>query len=398
MLDPVIDFLKAVFAFIFSIPARGKDAVLGFFKLPPKTGEDGTPRRWRITRWLLKMAVAWTVLLWMGPLVWHATWVRGHDLHYPQNVISQTGMKRANQSTNVEDGTQDTLTGGRSQLVEMEIALIRFLVDENQWMESLPQYKFGFFTYPWAKTPFLDNKAAFQFGVLSAVRRVSVELADTIGRLRSTSEMDRDLQNARGNLQYDSETWWFNPFDDARPFGPVQPSPSVYRKAVTLLDSYNRRVESGNAVFDARADNLRSLMDRAANDLGSVADSLSKRSTAKRYNPTTHQFEQGEGNNRGWFDMEADNAFMQASGQVYAYHGFIQAARVDFATVIRNRGLTDVWNRLEQNLAEAADLDPWIISNGTRDGLIMPDHLAVMAEAVLRSRAVMQEISDILDR
>ncbi|MCC2113640.1 MAG: DUF2333 family protein, partial [Hyphomicrobiales bacterium] len=150
--------------------------------------------------------------------------------------------------------------------------------------------------------------------------------------------------------------------------------------------------------FDARADNLRSFLSRITADLGSVADSLAKRSVGTRYDPATHTFVPGEGNDRGWFDFRADNYFYEALGQVYAYHGLLQAARLDFANVIKVRGLDDIWDRMEAHVAQAAAMSPMIVSNGREDGFLMPDHLAVMAQAVLRARANLTEIRDILDR
>ena len=82
-------------------------------------------------------------------------------------------------------------------------------------------YRFGFFGIDWDHTPFLDNKASFQRGVNQAVRRTSVELVDTLGRVRGTSGINNDLQKARGNLQFDEYSWYFG----LDPFGPKTPKP-----------------------------------------------------------------------------------------------------------------------------------------------------------------------------
>src|SRR5262245_62495599 len=55
-------------------------------------------------------------------------------------------------------------------------------------------YKLGLFGMPWERTPFFDNKTAFQRGVNQAVRRTAIELVDTLGRVRGTSGIDPDLQ------------------------------------------------------------------------------------------------------------------------------------------------------------------------------------------------------------
>jgi len=403
MFDHVIDFLMALYrsaaALLVSFPARIARLLRRIVSIGPATLPDGTRRRFRHLKWLAKVSAVVIVVLYMGPLLWHALWIRGYDLNYPAAILRASHLKEANDSTTVQQGTKDTRTCDRSQLVDMQIKLIDFLVNENGWVPAMPQYKLGFFNLvKWENTPWLDNKASFQHGVLFAVRRTAVELSDVIGRVRGTSAVDNDLQNARGSLQYDSETWWINPMDKDRPFGPVQPASTAYRKSIELFERYNNRLGECTAVLDARADNLRSFFDRIANDLGSVADGLTKRSMGERYDPKEDAYVEGEGNDRGWFDMRADNLFHEASGTVYAYHGLLQAARKDFADVIKTRQLEDVWDRLERNIAEAAALDPLIVANGKRDGFLIPDHLAVMAENVLRARANVTEISDILDR
>ena len=75
-------------------------------------------------------------------------------------------------------------------------------------------YKLGLFGMPWDNTPFFDNKASFQRGINQAVRRTATELVDNLGRVRGTSQIDPNLQDARGNIQFDEFTWYFgiNPF------------------------------------------------------------------------------------------------------------------------------------------------------------------------------------------
>ena len=249
----------------------------------------------------------------------------------------------------------------------------------------------------WASTPFFDNKASFQRGVLGAVKRVGIELTDTLGRVRGTSAANPDLEAARGELQRDERTWVFNPFDDRLPLLATSAA-SSYRNAVEQYERFNADLAACDALFDARADNLFQLLDRVTKDLGSTVDQLAKRSQGRVWDVATHEFVDGEGNDRGWFDFRADNLFHEARGRMYAYHGLLQGAREDFSDVIDKRDLADVWDRMEAHVAEAAVLAPLIVSNGREDGFLMPDHLSVMAENILRARANMTELRDILAR
>ena len=87
--------------------------------------------------------------------------------------------------------------------------------------------KLGFFGIPWRNTPFFDNKAAFQLGINQVLRRTTTELVDTLGRVRGTSRIDQNLQDARTALAWDEAAWYIG----LR--GPTRPTPSVYREAIS---------------------------------------------------------------------------------------------------------------------------------------------------------------------
>ena len=267
----------------------------------------------------------------------------------------------------------------RSLVVDATADLVDFNVNQNAWISSMLLYKIGLFGIDWDRTPFFDNKAAFQRGVNQAVRRTSIELVDTLGRVRGTSQIDFDLQSARGNLQFDESTWYFG----LSPFGPKTPTPSFYRAAIKDLGVFNERLEKCEAVFDARSDNLLQFIDRIANDIGATSAILRDRS--EKYNG-------------GWFDTRADDRFWFAYGQLYGYYGILTAARADFKDVIAQRGLTQLWSELEDQLRASLNIQPMIISNGAESGWLMPSHLATMGFYVLRVRSNLVEIRLVLDR
>lgn len=126
-------------------------------------------------------------------------------------------------------------------------------------------YKLGLFGIDWDSTPFFDNKASFQRGINQAVRRTATELADNLGRVRTTSQIDGNLQEARGQLQYDESIWYISRN------GMTATTPSVYRRAIANLRAFNSRLETCQTVFDARADNLKQYIDRIASDIGSTS-------------------------------------------------------------------------------------------------------------------------------
>ena len=267
----------------------------------------------------------------------------------------------------------------RSAIVDVTAGLIDFNVNQNAWISSMLLYKMGLFGMDWDDTPWLDNKASFQRGVNQAIRRTTVELVDSLGRVRGTSGINNNLQRARSNMQFDETAWYFG----LDPFGPKTPTPSFYRSAMRDLQAFNDSLVKCDAIFDGRSDNLIEFLDRVANDLGSTSAMIRERS---------------ENHNGGWFDTRADDRFWFAYGQLYGYYGVMSAAGADFQAVIEQRGLKPIWVESIKQLRAALRIQPLIISNGREDGWIMPTHLATMGFYILRVRSNLVEMRDVLAR
>lgn len=264
-----------------------------------------------------------------------------------------------------------------SYIVMVSADLVDFNVNQNAWISSMLANKVGFFGIPWKNTPYFDNKAAFQLGINQVLRRTTTELVDTLGRVRGTSQVDQNLQDARTDLAYPEDAWYIS-FS-----GPVRPTPSVYREAVGSLRTFNENLGRCQTSFDARSDNLLEFLDRIANDIGSTSDILRARL---------------EQSNAGWFDPRADDRFWFAYGQLYAYYGILQAARSDFAAVVAERNLNAIWQRMIDQLRSALNMQPAIVSNGHEASAIFPSHLATMGFYLLRVRSNLVEIRSVLDR
>ncbi|MDF1774591.1 MAG: DUF2333 family protein [Rhizobiaceae bacterium] len=374
MLDPIIAFFERLFTYI----GRGIGMLIAWILWPFLAAG----RWYRRKGFILRAVVGGLVLLFVvlyAIFIWRVLWIRDLDPDY----VTAYNMKglgiNANDQTAVEESTSTTKTCKRSAIVDVTADLIDLNVNKNSWISSTLLYKAGFFGLSWDATPFLDNKASFQRGVQQAIQRTSQELVDTLGRVRGTSAADTDLDRARGRIQYDQYTWYFS----LSPFGPLTPTPSAYREGMDRLRAFNDRLESCEAVFDARSDNLIRFVDRIASDIGSTSAALRDRSDLS---------------NAGWFDTRADNQFWFTYGQLYAYYGILKAARGDFADVIKSRQVEDVWETMEEQLRTTLELDPVIVSNGKEDGWIMPTHLTTIGFYLLRVRSNLVEIRSILDR
>lgn len=372
MLDPIVTFFAQLFQWL----GRAIGFIIGlilwpFFWLARWYGGRG---------WILKAILGLAVLglLALYANFFYATqWWHNFNPNYVDAYNFESRNVSAGEQVAPGAGTQTARTCGRSAIADVAADLTDFNVNQNAWISSMLLYKLGLFGIDWDNTPWMDNKASFQRGINQAVRRTATELADNLGRVRTTSQIDRDLQDARGNIQFDEETWYFG----LHPFGPKTPTPSYYRDAVKKLRAFNDRLQTCQTVFDARADNLKQYIDRIASDIGSTSAILKERA---------------ENHNNGWFDLRADDRYWFAYGQLYAYYGLLKAAQADFEDVIKEKHLQNLWETMDQQFVSALRIQPLIIANGREDGWLLPTHLTTMGFYILRVRSNLVEISNVL--
>jgi hypothetical protein len=258
---------------------------------------------------------------------------------------------------------------GESRTVATVADLVTREVDINTWTPMMP-----FFT----PAGMLDNMPNFQRGIMAALGRFSTELMDQLGRTRGSSQTDRDLEQARGFLNEQPNVWIWQPTVS---IWPSATSAQRYRAGRDKLVAYNKRLASGQAVFERRADNLQALIDRIANDHGSDSAAIDQ-----------HIIEQA-GN---LFDRQCDDIFYFNKGRLYANFLLLRALGSDFEGVIRERGLTNAWNGTVETFRIASQLDPWVVWNGWPDAFLIPNHLAAQGFYLLRARTQLREISAIL--
>jgi hypothetical protein len=147
------------------------------------------------------------------------------------------------------------------------------------------------------------------------------------------------------------------------------------------LRRYNDRLAAGQAVFETRADNLQTLIDRFTSDIGSASASID-----------SHLRERS-----GWIpDFTGDDLFYANKGRLYAYYLLMRALEVDFAKVIAEKDLGNAWKLTLDSLHDAATLQPWVILNGAPDSQFLPSHLSAQGFYLLRARAQLKEITNIL--
>jgi hypothetical protein len=310
-----------------------------------REGESPKPRRW--LRPLLYILLA-VLLLYYPVGMFHAHEIND-DVEYAVPEIQQ-------------------LPNG-SRAVSMATALIGREVEDAGWVANNP------WIFP---SSALDNMPNFQIGLMYALSRFAIEMTDALGRTRGSSQVDADLDKASGLLKYDGKIWVWEPSTSLMPTAPAE---KQYLSAKSSLESYNARLNDGNAVFDRRADNLIAFLDRVGADLGSASAAIDAQANAS---------------NAGWFDTKADDVFYATKGRLYGYYLLLRELGVDFHEVIAEKKVENVWQQMLDSLRTAAAMDPLIVSNGAGDGLLTPSHLEVQGFYLLRARTQLREVTNIL--
>jgi hypothetical protein len=315
--------------------------------VPPPSSPPSSGNRRRLWRWGLWAAVVALVL------------------YFPVGALIVE---------NIDDDPQfapRNVAPGESRSVAAAADLVTREVDQKTWAPMMP-----------ILTPagILDNMPNFQRGEMAALGRFSTELMDQVGRVRGTSQVDRDLEQARGFLNEQPNIWLWQP---SVSLWPSATSAQKYRAGRDRLMAYNKRVGTGQAVFERRADNLQALIDRIANDEGSDSAVIDQ-----------HIVESAG----DLFDIRVDDIFYFNKGRLYANYILLRELGADFEQVIRERNLTNAWNGTVETFRVASALSPLVVWNGYPDGLFIPNHLAAQGFYLLRARVQLREISAILLR
>lgn len=265
------------------------------------------------------------------------------------------------------DFTPLVVTEKGSAAIDVAAALIGREVDDHAWVANDP------FFVPGA---LLDNMPNYQQGIVYALGRFAVQMADQLGRARGSSQVDPDLDRAVGFLKYPGNVWVF---DLRQSLVPTASSERQYRRAREALLSYNKRVAEGMAVFDRRADNLIAVLDSIAADLGSQSAVID------------HHLE-----HPALLDFQADDTFYATKGRLYAYFLLMEGLGKDYEQIIRDRDLATVWDNMQNSFRQAIAMRPLVVINGAPDSQFLPSHLAGLGFYLMRVRMQLREITNIL--
>jgi hypothetical protein len=203
-----------------------------------------------------------------------------------------------------------------------------------------------------------DNVNNFQLGVLEVTRRTVVQLAERISRTGYNDAFDRDLENAMNWLMIKATSYWF-------------PAPETkYKESIAELANYKQNLINKKAYFYTRSDNLIPLLTAFEDLMGSCDTNLVKNKEA-------------DGSKVGFF--KADDYFYYSKGVSSAMATILESVSHDFAPILSNRNAAELLHKAIVSCRLASSLDPWIVTNGSLDG-ILANHRAHMAAPVSHAR------------
>jgi len=309
-------------------------------------------------------------------------------LGYPTMFISQYEI---NDNPHLQINPQFVIDGG-SKVVSQVVTLLDREINNTIWAPNKP------FFYPisWG-----DDMQMYQEGIAYAVSRWAVEMNDYLGRGRSSTASDGDLEKASGALKYDPRTWVYDIGDSILP---RTSSEGMYNNAITALMNYNKRLAEGNAVYDLRADNIINFIDRVRKDLGGQGASLELSILSKdnltqdELNSLTPEMRELVHSNGGHFDYAADNLFFSTKGRMYGYYIILQALGEDAKKELEARNAYTLWLRMLTSLRSGAELYNLSISNGETMSWIVPNHLAQIGFYLQRADKQLLELENVLSK
>lgn len=243
---------------------------------------------------------------------------------------------------------------------------------------------------------FMDNIPNWEFGVLTASRDLTRAMRNEFSRSQTQSVEDTDLQEADPLFSSPNDRWL------------LPSSESQYRKALERIDSYGKRLadsDQNDAQFYARADNLADYLQTVATRLGSLSQRLSasvgqvRIDTDLANDPNAQQSKPAASERTvqtGWAQL--DDNFYEARGYTWALRAQLEAMRVDFGPVLRDKNAMISLEQVIRELEEAQiPLGSPIVLNGSPFGFFA-NHSLVLANYISRANSALIELRELLRR
>ncbi len=196
-----------------------------------------------------------------------------------------------------------------------------------------------------------DNVNNLQLGVLEVARRTVIVLNENMTRFAVTEAYNPQVNEALNFLMVSPDKYWF-------------PSASgKYREAMEDLAIYIEELGKDRSRFYTRVDNIIVLFSNYKDILGSSFHNLVKDTEA-------------DGSPISWF--KSDDYFSFSQGVAQGMAEMLEAVKDDFHQELQKKNTHKLLEDAIHALHAASHLHPWIITNGSKDG-ILANHRANMS-------------------
>lgn len=269
---------------------------------------------------------------------------------------------------------------------------VNALIGTIDWLLDKPGGYLSNDVYP--PSMWLDNMPRFEFGVLVQSRDLARVLRNDYSRSQSQSTEHPDLAVAEPALNYTNDRWI------------IPSTQSKLREARGALSEYRAELvslDSRDAQFYARADNLREWLAVVERRLGSLSQRLSASVGQTRINtdlagePAARSATPREAMlvvETPW--LELDDVFFEARGTAWALLQFMAAAQVDFDGVLNDKNASVSVQQVMRELEGAlAPLRSPMILNGGGYGFFA-NHSLVLASYLSRAHAAVIDLRELL--
>lgn len=205
-----------------------------------------------------------------------------------------------------------------------------------------------------------DNIKNLQLGILEVTRRTAVALAENLSRTGSTDAYVPGLEYAMNSFMIKPSEYMF-PSAEGK-----------YQEGLDEWRNYQNMLERREASFYRRVDNLVPLLKAYESILGSCDENLVK--------------ELGKIST-----FKADDVFYYTKGVATAMGTILEAVALDFDDTLSVQG-TEVLHHAVEALHHASHMDPWIVLEGSPDG-IFANHRANTAASISHARFYLDVLS-----
>ncbi len=240
------------------------------------------------------------------------------------------------------------------------LALIKIMDDQvnKTWFGWRPN------TILFGKMGLTDNVNNLQLGVLEVARRTVVVLNEHMTRFATTEAYNPQVNEAMNFFMVSPDKYWF-------------PSASgKYREAMQDLERYIEGLKGGRARFYSRVDYLIALLSNYKDLLGSSFHNLLKDTEA-------------DGQPVSWFMV--DDYFYYSQGIALAMAEMLEAITKEYHQELQKKNSHKLLEDAIHALHAAAHLDPWVVTNGAKDG-ILANHRANMSTYIGESEHVISTL------